>query len=137
MRPSGKMSEYQIETIVRRVQKAYLALAILGVLVTLVYIFRQANFLKISWSFLFVLVDGSIYFALRSRRSWVIPLVLIISAFSCINFLIFIFQPAEDIRTILIKVFAGLSFLFFAYQINFFGKSEVRLFFGAKGHELF
>jgi hypothetical protein len=137
MRPARKMSEYRIETIVQRIQKVYLAFAILGVFGTVSYIFRQADFLKILEASFFVLVDGSIYFALRSRKSWVIPLVLITSAFSCIRLLIFFFQPAEDIRTILIKIFAGLFFFFFAYQINFFRKSEVRLFFGSHGHELF
>jgi len=131
------MSKYRIETIVRRVQKLYLAFAILGFFGTLVYIFRQANFLKISETFLFAFIDGSIYFALRRRKSWVIPLVLITSAFSCIRLLIFIFQPAEDIKMLLVKIIGGLLFLFFAYQINFFRKSEVRLFFGSHGHELF
>ena len=137
MRRSDKTEEGRIEEIVLRIQKVYLALAILGVIATLSSIFGQSSLREISEDFVFLILLWIIYFGLRRRRSWIIPLVLIMSAYSCIRILFVIFQPADDIMMLLSKILGGLLFLFFAYQINFFRKPGVRLFFGAKGHELF
>ena len=137
MRRSDKTGEGRIEEIVQRIQKIYLALALLGVISTLSSIFGQSGLREISEDFFFLILLWIIYFGLRRRRSWIIPLVLIMSAYSCIRVLFVIFQPADDIVMLLGKILGVLLFLFFAYQINFFRKPEVRLFFGAKGHELF
>jgi hypothetical protein len=137
MRRGDKTGEDRIEKIVQRIQKVYLALALLGVFGILSSIFVQPSLREISEGFVFLLVFWVIYFGLRRRRSWIIPLVLVTSAFSCIRFLIYILQPAVDVMMLLSKIVAGLLFLFFAWQIVFFRKPEARLLFGAKGHELF
>ena len=113
MRRGNKTDEERIEVIVLRIQRVYLALAILGVISTLSSIFGQSSLREISDDFVFLLVFWVIYFGLRRRRSWAIPLVLIMSAFSCIGFLIVIFQPTDDIIMLLSKILAGLLFLFF------------------------
>jgi hypothetical protein len=137
MRRSDKTDEDRTEKAILRIQKVYLVLAILGVVSALSNLFEQSSLQEIAEDFVFVIVYGTVYFALRRRKSWIIPLVMIISAFSCIWFLIVIFQPAVDVTMLLTKIVVGLLFFFFAYQINFFRKPEVRLFFRAKGHELF
>lgn len=137
MRRRDRPDEGRIEEIVLRIQKVYLTLAILGILGTLSSIFGQSNLREISEYFVFLILLWIIYFGLRRRRSWIIPLVLIMSAYSCIRVLFVIFQPADDIIMLLSKILGVLLFFFFAYQINFFRKPQVRLLFGAKGHELF
>ena len=137
MSRGDKTGEDRIEKIVLRIQRTYLALAILGFLSALSSIFGQPSLRDISEDFVFMLVYVLVYFGLRRRRSWVIPLILITSAFACIGFLIGILQPAVDVMMVLSKILIVLLFLFFAYQIVFFRKPEVRLFFGAKGQELF
>jgi len=137
MRQADKTGEDRIEKTVLRIQRVFLALAILGVISTLSSIFGQSSLREISEDFVFLIVLWVIYFGLRRRRSWIVPLVLITSAFSCIRVLIVIFQPADDIMMLLSKILGVLFFFFFAYQINFFCKPQVRLFFGAKGHVLF
>ena len=131
------MGEVSTEKTILRLQKIYLALAILGVLGALSELFGQPSLREISEDFVFLLVFWGVYFGLRRRRSWVIPLVLITSAFSCIRFLFFILQPAVDVMMLLSKILACLLLLFFAWQIVSFLKPELRLLFGDKDQVLF
>jgi hypothetical protein len=78
-----------------------------------------------------------VYVGLRSRRSWAITLVLITSAFGFFSSFCKIIDPAGDILALIGKVFSCLFLFFFGYQIIFFRKREVRLFFGTKGQVLF
>lgn len=73
-----------------------------------------------------------IYFGLRHRKEWVITLVLISSALNCIFCFFHIMQPAEDVKTLIGKVFGLLLLLFFAYNIVFFRRSQVREVFADK-----
>jgi hypothetical protein len=128
----------KIQRIVTVLQRVYLALAVLGVLgLPLIYFVKSPGVETLLQGVLVAVLDGVSYIGLRLRRSWVITLILIVSIFGCLGMFVQILQPADEIKALLDKVVRVLILLFFAYQIYFFRKPEVRRLFADKGYLVF
>jgi hypothetical protein len=125
-----------IERIVQNIQRAYLVLAVLG-LIGLPHIFGSLGVWDGLKGVVSVTLDAAPYFALRYRWVGAIPLVLIVSAFSCISCFFIFMSPAMDLKALLAKVIILLLFLFYAYQIRFFRRADVRAVFRDKGTLVF
>jgi hypothetical protein len=136
-RLGSKTALDKIERIVTLIQRAYLAFAVLGVVGLLSYLLRWPGVGAVLQVALFGTLDGVAYFGLRYRKSWAITLVLIISIFGCLGMFVQILQPADEIKALLAKVLRVLILLFFAYQIYFFRKPEVRTLFADRGYLVF
>jgi hypothetical protein len=80
---------------------------------------------------------GLIYFGLRARREWVVPLVLVSAAFACLQATLVMLHPAGDAGVLATKVPAGLALWFFGYQLAFFSRPEVRTLFKHHGRVVF
>ena len=136
---NGNLQKGKIERILTRLRKIYLVLVILDC-ITLPFAlidFDQSNFRLIGESAISLVINLGAYIGLRRRRSWVIPLVLVTSAFGCfVNFCVII-NPADDALALAVKILRSLLLFFYGYQLSFFPKRQVRLFFGAKGQVLF
>ena len=133
------LQEHRIEEILTRLRRIYLAFIVLaGVFLPFELIgFEQSNLPKIVGSAVGFGINGTVYIGLRRRRSWVIPLVLVTSAFGFFWAFCSMMDPAGDIWALFRKAFCCLLMFFFGYQISFFTKPQVRLFFGTKGQVLF
>jgi len=84
-----------------------------------------------------ILIDSLIFLGLRRKKHWVVVLIMICSALWLLYTLLSIFAPAADFRTLFQKFVAVALVLFYAYQINFFSKYEVKKFYGVKGFLIF
>ncbi len=127
--------EAKVESIVNKIRKIYFVLICLGVFGVLILLgvsdkYGHKDSLGVIITLIVYLM---IYFGLRLRKKWVIPFVLISSAFGVLRTLLAILQPAEDIEAIIHKFMAVIMFLFYAYQLKFFSKREVRAFFRSEG----
>lgn len=126
----------KIEVRVRIIRRVYLALTILalaGVLYSLLRL-SATNSAKDKIEFLvtalFYLV---IYIGLEGKKSWIIPFVLIVSAFGLFREFLSMLHPSETSKEIIGKIVHLFMFAFFWYQLQFFSKSTVKKFFGSKG----
>lgn len=81
----------------------------------------------------------SVYYGLKRKRKWVIPIVLVLPAFGLINYLIATHTPPSKFPSLnIISVVEDFAMgLFCAYQIYFFSRKEVRKVFGVRGQILF
>jgi len=136
---NGKLQDDKIEKILTWLQRVYLVLIILNGASLLFQLvdFEQSKLREIDETAIGLAMYWGVYVGLRSRRSWAITLVLITSAFGFFSSFCKIIDPAGDILALIGKVFSCLFLFFFGYQIIFFRKREVRLFFGTKGQVLF
>lgn len=71
-----------------------------------------------------------IYLGVRRKKKWVVPLVLSTSAISSLICFLYVLNPATEAKLLLAKGVVALLCLFFAYQMIFFSKKEVRAIFG-------
>lgn len=125
------------QIIVLRIQRFYLLLTILGLFTLSLVVFSRGFQRRYLEEFIILIIFGIIYFGLKRRKVWVIMLILIFSVFQCLGALFKIIQPAEDIGTLLLKLISCLLFFFYAYQLSFFRRKEVRTLFGDQGVVLF
>ena len=128
------MKEGKAETIISRIQKGFLALAIFYSLDALLSGEELRETLE---SLLSALTFALVYVGLRGRKDWAVDLVLFSSAFSCYLNLFHLLVLAQGAGMIAAKVLNGLLLLFFCYQLAFFTKQEVRRLFGAQGFVVF
>jgi hypothetical protein len=84
-----------------------------------------------------IIFIGLIYYGIKFKKSWVVHYTLIISAFSCFWYFLCIIYPAKSVYELFSKVIYCLLLLFFGYQLKFFRKKEINLFFKTKGQILF
>ena len=125
-----------IEARVRIIRRVYLTLTILalvGVLFSLLnlsLINSTKDKIDSIVAALFYLV---IYIGLEGKKSWIIPFVLIVSAFSLFREFLFMLDPSETTSDIIGKIVHLFMFAFFWYQLQFFSKSAVKKVFGSKG----
>lgn len=84
-----------------------------------------------------LLTVGVIYFGLRERKHWVVPFALIESIAHCCWSIARVFEPADRMTALFAKIAILLMIYFYAYQVVFFRKSEVKRFFGEPGLVLF
>ena len=109
-------------------------LAIVSLLIEVSTIFAGSDVLSPG---LFWLVCASLYFGLRLRRAWVVPLALWSSVALCVPLFFAILQPAADAAGLIGKLIACAALLFFAYQFSLFRRSEVRRIFEDRGPLVF
>ena len=127
-------SDYaKIESTVRTTQRVYLAIALAQTSGSLAELVSRG----IVYSFFQELIQAAIYlvlyFGLRYRMTEMIPLVLIVSMSHCVGIFVLGLRPAQSIRELIIKI-AALAFSnFFAYQVVFFRRADVRALFKDKG----
>lgn len=126
--------EEKIGIILRHIQKVYLVLLILSgllILPLLTSLIDEPPVTEKELQDLFQFgVNLSIYFGLYKKRKWVVPFILIVSAFSSLLFFLQFLTPATDTKLLLGKGISGLMCIFFVYQAIFFSKKEVQNFFG-------
>ena len=134
---SEKMSLYKVRELILRIQKIYLALFIIFFLKTLSSFSKQVGYRVIGENLISLFLFGTVYYGLRRKRSWVIPLALIYSAYSVFWRFVEIFQPVNGFSMLIQKVFSALLLLFFAYQLKLFVKQEVNSFFGSRDRVIF
>jgi hypothetical protein len=127
----------RIFMIVARIRRVYLAFLIIGSIGLLWRIFHPFILKENLEILLYAILWTPIYYGLLSEKGWVIPLIFINSAFSCLSLLTDIFHPAENIKEIIYKALSCLMLFFFFYQILFFSKRGVRRYFGDRGKILF
>jgi hypothetical protein len=134
MAEKHKLESARIEKIGVRIQKVYIALVILVCLGTILKYFQdstiQSYFGHVLLAFCFLLA----YFGLKQKTGWVIPFILVSSALGCLSEIANFLIPALNMEMLFDKILDGFLLFFFAYQIMFFSKQEVRLFFGFRGH---
>ena len=117
----------------------YFLLLIIGVIV-LLFTIREVGageFWKIAKLIVYFMIVGSILWGLRIKSRWVIPFILIISAFGVLNCFLNMFSPAENIEDLFVKLIVFLFLVFFAYQLKFFTCKSVKSYFDVKGHIFF
>jgi hypothetical protein len=131
------IAKAKIDLVVQRIQKVYLAIVVLALFGLLAGLIKSSDFVRALWEASFCLLYGLVYFGLRRRREWAIPLVLIMSAYSCIGIFFDLMYPAADLKGLFIKAFSVLCFTFFAYQIVFFSRRDVRRLFRDRGTWVF
>lgn len=122
-----RFSEKSIRIVVAILKPYYLVLPVLAGL---------GFVLTLNTSFLLTyalpsLIGVAVFIGLQKRKSWVVFLVLILSAFAVVS--LFLYQP-ENIYQVLAK-FGGL--LINVLQIFFFTRKEVRSYFKTKDTTLF
>ena len=127
----------RVEVVLKRIQKAYLVLTVLMLPGTISGLLHHAKAAEIGKRFIILIIYTSAYYGLRRRREWVIPLILIFSAFQCFWCFVNAVHPAENMLSVISKIFVCLLLLFFVYQMSFFRRLEVRILFGAGGIEVF
>ena len=127
------MDSDRAERIIRRIQWAYIALAIVAPSSLLIDQSGAQALMSVVVAGLF----GLIYLGLRTRREWVVPLVLVSAAFACLRMVLMILHPTGDAGGLAAKVLAGLALWFFGYQLGFFSRSEVRALFKHRGRVVF
>jgi len=151
------LSDYKINARISSIKKIYILFAVLVIfrIVSLVAGFSQRRDINKAWELIFVVVIFfSIYYGLNKRKEWTIPLVLIFSAYCLLDqFLYSPFLKHTDLEAsykgfMLYKsfqIFENIIFMvehllvafFYAYQIYFFSKKEVRKIFSLKGTIIF
>lgn len=126
-----------IRRAVRRIRRVYLVLSVMASIAAFSHLLEWKGIWDVLPDVLLGTLYGLVYVGLRFRKEWVVTLILIFSALSCLGLLLLVMSPADGIRMILGKVFCLALFLFFAYNIMFFRRARVRMFFGNKGTLVF
>jgi hypothetical protein len=134
MAPRTQTPEEKLQRLVRRLRRSYGGLAIVLLLIEASTIFAGSDVLTPG---LLSLVCASLYFGLRLRRAWVVPLVLFTSVGLCVALSFAILRPAADVVGVIGKLIAFAALLFFAYQFSLFRRSEMRRIFEDRGPLVF
>jgi hypothetical protein len=134
-------TEDKIDVILKRIQKTYLVLLCLVGLFTLPLLTSIIDGSPIPneelESLLQFITYLMIYLGLRNRKSWVVPLILLTSAFSSFLFFLHFLTPATELKLLMTKAIAALLCLFFIYQMIIFSRKEVRSLFGVSKQIIF
>jgi hypothetical protein len=130
----------RIIIITNRFRKVYIALLCIGTLTVISDILGVSENVSKSetWQAVInLLLYLIIYAGLRLKTKWLIPLALISSAWFLMSTFLSTLQPVVDIPGLIAKVLGMIFFLFFAYQMHFFSKREVKIYFGTEGTVFF
>ena len=126
----------RVNVICKRIQKFYLLLMCLGIisLVSRIPDIKD-SILRRDWleSAITLIVFICIYIGLRTRAKWIVPLILLFSAYGLFSAYINGIQPAENVTDLVHKCVEVLYIIFYTYQFIFFTKKEVKLFFNVRG----
>ena len=119
----------KIEAIVNKIKNVYLFFIcweIFSVIWETLGSLRKIDRIEINKGSLDVLIffiNLTLYLGLRFRHKWVVPFVLLISAFGIFRMLLFILSPVDSWQFILAKFFGVLFILFYGYQLRFLHKN--------------
>ncbi len=132
----SQLTDIQIERTVLKIRRVYLALILIstpGALASIYYadIGVRGEFL-VTW-----ICQIFMYFGLRDKKSWIIPLITISSVFSFVFSLLAITEPSKNPIELITKILADLMVFFFVFQIHFFRRKEVGKFFMDSGLDFF
>ncbi|MEK6742707.1 MAG: hypothetical protein AABZ15_03810 [Nitrospirota bacterium] len=130
----------KIDAVISGIRKVYLVLVWFTGLYLVFNIFKvidplsRGKMLEMGLTFsIFIIICRG----LKVRAHWLIPLILISSAYNLFSVFFNSMEPAKDIAEIIAKPVGMLLVLFYAYQLIFFSKTEVKSLFGAKGFNVF
>ncbi len=126
----------KIERRMQIIRRIYAGLALLGgiaIFFAMLGLPRQHPPIEALEGALTVFVYTFIYYGLKGKKSWVIPLLLIMAAFILTTSFLSILRPANSPSSFLGKIVDSAYVLFAAYQIYLFKRKEVRDLFGSKG----
>jgi hypothetical protein len=133
-----------IDARINSLKKIYLVITVISVL-AIVYLIAgisKKHGIDESPKFLIgVAIYCSIYYGLKKKRKWVVPFVLIYSAFALLRYFSNPFTSTSGnywtFQKLILLFFHFAIALFYVYQIYFFSKKEVRESFGIKGFLIF
>ena len=137
------LTNNKIDSIVNKIQGVYLFFVcffVFSVIWVVLGSLRKYDRIVINKSleeFWMFPLDLILFLGLKYRKKWVVPFVLLVSAFGVFRMLLFILSPVESWQFILAKIFGLLGILFYGYQLRFFTKPEVRKFFQSEGLVIF
>jgi len=121
-------SEKQIRIIVTVVKSLYLFIFLLAVAILfLSFVHSLERFMSQIFLGLPAVVSGTIFFGLHKRKAWIIPIIVLVSAFSLVTG----FLSFPDTLSAIIGKWFGIFWAMF--MLYFFTRKEVREYFGAKG----
>ena len=133
-------TEDKIITIINRIRRFYFVMICLGALDVIFNLSgiseglpRREILQAIMDLFLYLII----YIGLKQRKGWLIPLILLSSAWWLISTFLTAFQPAVDAPGLLAKAGGILLVLFFSYQLRFFSRREVKSYFDTREIILF
>jgi hypothetical protein len=127
----------KIERTVRRIRIVYLCVAVASVVAMLAGLHLSKGIVRVLDTGVIGILSLVAYLGLRYKKESVIPFVLLFSALECFGRFVVLMSPAEDVKTMLGKVVALCAFMFFAYQIRFFCRPDVRALFKDKSTSVF
>lgn len=132
-----QIKQDRLQAVIIWIQRLYLLLALIFTPLCILVLIKAGLTTAFWHGLLSVLIYITIYFGLRQRRSWVIHLVLIVSAIGIFGKFLNIIHPVATSLELTIKLFDVLLFIFYLYQLTFFSKREVKNIFGEKGKTIF
>jgi hypothetical protein len=130
----SEADQVSIDKTILWIQRLYLFFAVLAMVVLLSAVSHSNKNIEIVLARLgtgpIALLYLFIYFGLRIRMAHTGILILFVSSFNCLGcFFLLMSLPAHNLGDLCGKVWIFLFFLFFAYQILFFRRAEVRALF--------
>ncbi len=126
------MIEERVIRIINRIRKIYFVFFCLGSIDLIFAVSEGVPLGEILERLISTFLYFVIYIGLKFRNRWLIPLVLMSSAWLLVSTLFSMLQPAVDIRDLVAKGGGIMLVIFCAYQMHFFSKREVRESFGVK-----
>jgi hypothetical protein len=133
------LAEDRIGMLIGRFKILYLVVSCFGFLsfVGLFLGFGDKPLMENKETIISFLIYATTYFGLKSRKPWVVDFILIISAFGILRTLLSLSDYPADLYGLVQRVFTFFWGLIFAYQIFYFSRKEVKMFFNDKGSTLF
>lgn len=134
-----KFSEKNIKIVVNVLRWFYLVFIILTSLTTLAFILlllngppkNESHYYSFITGILLLLTCTAIYFGLKNRRQWIVPVMVILSS---LNIVLLIFSFPKDLLHVIATI---IGMCIAGSELYFFTKKEVRKYFNTKGFYLF
>lgn len=136
----------RILKIAGRIRKVFYIFACMGILVMTFGLIElyEGKHPHIVEDMIFTITFLFLYIGLKYRKKWFIPLVLISSTYLFLNMvfhiILHIHQPVSNVSTfgtLISKIFSMFLLIFSFYQMNFFSRPEVKIYFGSKNEIFF
>ena len=134
------INEIRINIILNLFSTLYFIFLCAGVVATLVVLinisgeYGSALYTTPLYAILYPLI---VYIGLKKRKGWLIPLILLTSAYQAYSGFLSLHLEVLGITTLTEKLFGYLLLLFSLYKLAFFTRPEVQRAFGEKGTVLF
>jgi hypothetical protein len=106
-----------------------------------IVMFAMKEYQRLGSYLIKIVFCSAAYYGIEKRKNWVVPVVLLLSAWGLINFFFYIFEPSRSQNSQIIYYITsgiGVTFLiFYIYSIFIFSKNKTRIFFNETGKILF